>query len=155
MDGGEAISALGEDSRSILRFRVAAIEVALFAANVEEVTEPAEITPIPCAPPHVPGIVALRGEALPLFDLGLFLGLSAARASEEPRLLVVRSTAYRVGILCEQVRGVVAVPASRLREARVARPPSLRRYAVGEIEVAEGVTPVLDLDALLSAGRAQ
>lgn len=150
----EEASAAPEETQPILRFRIAGVEVALVAADVEEVGEPSEITPIPCAPPHVPGIVAVRGEALPLFDLARFLGLSGESSSESPRLLIVRSPAYRVGLLCDQVTGVTAVSKSQVREARVCRPPSLRRYAIGEVELRHGVTPVLDLEALLAAGRA-
>lgn len=131
------------------------MELAIFAEDVEEVTEPSEITPIPCAPVHVPGVVPVRGEALPLFDLACFLGLSGEGADERPRMLIVRSPLYRVGVLCDQVLGVTSVAAAAIQEARVSGPPSLRRYALGEVELRGGVTPVLDLEALLAAGRAQ
>lgn len=155
MKRGEASVPSSEETRAILRFRVMRVELALFADQVEEVTEPAEITPIPCAPPHVPGVVPVRGEALPLFDLALFLGLSGDGADGMPRMLIVRSAAYRVGVLCDHVLGVTAVAAAAIQEARVCGPPSLRRYALGEVELRGGVTPVLDLEALLAAGRAQ
>ena len=142
-----------EETR-LLRFRVAQADVALFAIDVEEVSATPEITPIPCAPGHVPGVVALRGEPLPLFDVALFLGLSTSLV-EEPRMLVVRSPEYRVGLLCEHVRGVVSVAGDELRAARVSRPPALRRYAAFEVELAHGVVPVLDLSALLRDGRAR
>lgn len=144
----------GEQTRAFVRFQVGQVQVALLAEAVEEAMEPLTITPVPCAPRHVPGIVAVHGEALPLFDVARFLGLDAA-APESPRLLVVRSSEYRVGILCEHVQGVATVATSKIREARVTSPPSLRRYAFGEIELPDGVLPLLDLDRLLEDGRAR
>lgn len=152
---GETRSAPLEESCSILRFRIGRVELALFSEHVEEVTEPSEVTPIPCAPRHVPGLVAVRGEALPLFDVALFLSLPGAGEIELPRMLIVRSPPFRVGVLCEQVLGVTAVPRTAIQEARISGPPSLRRYAIGEVETREGVAPVLDVAALLAAGRAQ
>jgi len=152
MDAGEATEL--EATRSIVRFHLGEAQIALFTKTIKEIMELPTVTPVPCAPPHVPGIVAVRGEALPLLDPARFLGLKAS-APESPRLLIVRSPAFRVGLVCENVLGVIAVPASRIQEARVCSPPSLRRYALGEIELSQGVAPVLDLDALLADGRAR
>lgn len=154
MQGSDAGVLPEAQSESILRFRVAGVELAFFARHIEEVTEPSVITPIPCAPAHVPGVVPVRGEALPIFDLALFLGVQSGEAPEVPRMLIVRSSPYRVGVLCDQVLGVSVVARSAIQEARVSGPPSLRRYALGEVELRGGVTPVLDLEALLAAGRA-
>jgi purine-binding chemotaxis protein CheW len=144
-----------EATRSLVRFRVGEAELAILASTVDEVISRTEMTPIPCAPPHVPGLIAYRGEALPLFDLASFVGLDPAPSERESRILVVRSAIYRVGILCDEVSGVLQVPASRIDEPRVCRPPSLRRYALGEVHFDHAVAPVLDLDALLEAGRAR
>lgn len=127
----------------------------MFTSDVEEVTEPSDVTPVPCAPPHVPGIVAVRGEALPMFDVALFLGLPGADAAETRRMLIVRSRRYRVGIVCDQVLGVASVPKDRIQEAIVSGPPSLRQYLVGEIEIGGKLAPLLSLEALLLAGRAR
>jgi purine-binding chemotaxis protein CheW len=156
MDRSEAGALPLEESCSIMRFRIGPVELALFSEEVEEVTEPAEVTPIPCAPPHVPGIVAVRGEALPLFDVGRFLGLpGASTATEMPRMLIVRSRRYRVGVICDQVLGVTSVPKDRIQDPRVSGPPTVRQYALGEVEIAGRLAPLLNLDALLVAGRAR
>jgi chemotaxis signal transduction protein len=154
----DALDPSSYETRSILRFRIGDARVALFAEHVEQVLEPSELTPIPCAPKHVPGLVAVRGEALPVFDLATFLGLAASHASEvdarEPRLLLVRSSRYRVGVPCAEVSGVAALPTRAFVEPVASRPPALRRHALFEVTVDGAVTPVLDLDALLEAGRA-
>lgn len=145
-----------EELYSIVRFRVGRAELGVLAHHVEEVTDAGEPTPVPCAPPHVPGIVAVRGEALPLFDLAIFLGLpSGDGGAEMPRMLIVRSPPYRVGVLCDRVSGVATVPGSAIQPVRASGPRPLRRYALGEVEMGGTVAPVLDVALLLAAGRAR
>lgn len=154
MDRDEITSALlDESSCAILRVRMGQVEVGLFTEHVDEVMEPSDVTPIPCAPPHLAGLVAVRGEAVPLFDVARFVGLSEVAGGDARRMLIVRAAPYRVALLCDQVLGVAVVPRRSIQEVRVSGPPSLRRYALGEVEIQETVAPVLDLPALLAAGR--
>ncbi len=155
MERYEARDSPSSEWCSITRARFGDVELALLSRDVEEVTAVSAVTPIPCAPPHVPGIVALRGEAIPVFDLASFLGLSTAAPAEVPRMLIVRSRQYRVAVVCDQVLGVADVARGAMREAAVAGNPALRRYASAELDLGGSVVPLLDLEALLAAGRAR
>lgn len=158
MDETESLERSSERHRSIVCFRVAGAALALPAEAVEEVVVRSTVTPIPCAPAHVPGLIAVRGDAVPLFDVGIFFGLdghTVVESDREPRVLLVRSSRYRVGIFCDAVMGIASVAESRIDEPRACRPASLRRHALGETYLHGAVIPLLDLEGLLEAGRAR
>jgi|GEM_PF-5264712 len=61
----------------MLTFRLGEEEYAVDARNVLEITPCTEVTPVPRTPPHVQGIILMRGEVVPIFDLHKRLGRSA------------------------------------------------------------------------------
>lgn len=146
----------GDDRVQLVRFRVSTAELAVPAANVEEIVERTATTPIPGVPSHIPGIVALRGEAVPLLDVGAFLGLPASEGVEDrrARVLVVHVEPYRVGLVCDVVTGVAAVARSALESPRASQPASLRELSTAEIDLGHAVAAVLDLRRLLETARA-
>jgi len=140
----------------LLRFRVAGAQLAIPVRVVEEIVDRGALTTIPGVPPHIRGIVAVRGEAIPLLDLEAFLGLAPSERAEDrsARVLVVRVEPYRVGLLCDVVAGVAAVAPSALEPPRASQPPALRDFAAAELDLGYAVAAVLDLRRLLEAARA-
>ncbi|MBX3274637.1 MAG: chemotaxis protein CheW [Sandaracinaceae bacterium] len=133
-----------------LFFEVGPVSLAVEATAVEEILPRGPLTPVPLAPPRIPGVMSFRGEALPLLDLGVWL----SAAGEAPRTVVAcRTRSYRVGLLCHRARGVRAVAADAAAAPRLAEPASLRAVALGELEDERGLHVLLDLDALLESTR--
>lgn len=71
--------------------------------DIAEVVERGEITPMPGAPPEMPGIMLLRGAPLPLFSMRSILFGGAGENS--PFILVVNLNGCRAGLLVERVFG--------------------------------------------------
>jgi purine-binding chemotaxis protein CheW len=112
--------------------------------------------PLPLAPAHIPGVVSLRNQVVPLLDLGRFLEL-APRAAAAPgeagrpgRIVLVTAAGMRVGLLCDRVLGIEEVPPSRLRRCQVVQGEALVEHAQ-EAELEAGVLVVLSLERLLEA----
>ena len=110
--------------------------------EVREVVPSPVVTPLPGAPPGLLGVFNLRGEVLPLFDIGVLLGLApcpvdvrvaVAATLDGPAGLTVAGQPERVEL------GDDAGPAQR--------PSGIARFAVGDRAVT-----LLDVDRLL--GRA-
>src|SRR4051794_13858537 len=59
----------------ILEFTLASERYAVENRYVLEVAPLKELTPLPCTPPFVRGIVNVRGRILPVFDLKMFFDL--------------------------------------------------------------------------------
>ncbi|MBZ0117779.1 MAG: chemotaxis protein CheW [Sandaracinaceae bacterium] len=144
------------DEQSLMRFRVRSVELAIEAGVVEEVVEQSSLTLVPGVPSHIPGVVAVRGEAVPLLDLGAFLGLEATGTDDvrESRVLLVRVTPYRVGLLCDAVLGIVTFDSAQHAPPASLQPAALRGYSSAELDLGGAVGALLDLPSLLEAARA-
>jgi purine-binding chemotaxis protein CheW len=83
---------------------------------VEEVVTKRTIQPLPDMPPHLLGVLMLRGEMVPVMDVSaaLSVALDTARA---PSILVVTMGEGRVGVAVDAVHEVLDVPAECVRPA--------------------------------------
>jgi purine-binding chemotaxis protein CheW len=111
-------------------FETAGSTLAVNALNVEEVLEAPVPTAVPLLPPHLLGLTAWRGRALPVVDLATLLELDAVGPPAE-RAIVLTAGAFDAALLCDRIRGFVDAPAD-LGPV----PPSLPGRLA---EVAEGI----------------
>jgi purine-binding chemotaxis protein CheW len=106
------------------------------------------ITPVPCTPGFVVGIVSVRGEIVTLLDLASMIGLSAMvfeDGAARPALLL-GLPGLRSGLVVDEVLGVERYKLNNLQ-------PSLsgREFARG-VEIKTN-TVLLDLELLFGSGR--
>lgn len=104
----ERASAAGQESPHWVSVRLGDTQFAIEIERVREVMPPPQTTLVPKAPPALRGIVSIRGDVVPVLDLGVRLLGSPARA--DGRLLVVSyaPTGEPVGLLVDQVTGLIA-----------------------------------------------
>ncbi|GAB3598120.1 hypothetical protein GCM10027446_27520 [Angustibacter peucedani] len=76
--------------------------------QVQEVLRPQPRTRVPLAPPHVAGLMNLRGQVLAAIDLRVPLGLPE-RTGDEPMVVVVRVGGEPVSLLVDTIGDVVEV----------------------------------------------
>ena len=133
--------------------------IAIDAKYVSRVAEAARMTPLPRAPSHIPGLVLIGARAVPVMDLGDFLGLNRRRREEPadndapPRLVVCAAGAFKVAIPCAAVRVEHEIAVSLLTPPQVSRGDVLGRYAVNELDTGTDVVTVVDLPTVLEAAR--
>lgn len=90
----------------IVEFELAGERYGIELACVREVCVLQELTPVPCAPPFVLGIINLRGEIHTVIDLKKFFDLPDAGLTELNKVLILDSEEMRVGILADVIGGV-------------------------------------------------
>src|SRR5882757_6351764 len=73
----------------LLEFRVASERYALETRHVQGVYPLRELTPLPCTPPFVLGIVNVRGRILPVLDLKKFFELPEQGLTDLHRIILV------------------------------------------------------------------
>lgn len=141
-------------------FRVHDAELAVAASDVEEIVGLGTLTPVPGVPAHVAGVQALRGQALPILDLGAYLGLNdvgrpvGASDGIAPRVMVANVPPYRVGLLAHRVLGVAGVDETVPSELDLLQPDRLRSAAIAALDRRGRIAALLDLGRLLEAARA-
>jgi purine-binding chemotaxis protein CheW len=100
------------------------------------------LTPVPCTPPFVAGLLNLRGEILPVLDLSAALGLADSTRHE---VLVAQTQRVRVGLLVGEVQGVRRIALDSLDRALAGND-----FTRG---IADARTVLLDLELLLTDAR--
>ena len=115
--------------------------------GVREVCALKELTPVPCTPAFVLGIINLRGEIHTVIDLKKFFDLPESGLTELNKILILNSGDMRLGILADAIQGVRTV---RLADME----PSLPTLTGIRADYLRGVTNerliVLDAAKILS-----
>ncbi|MBD8873611.1 chemotaxis protein CheW [Rhodanobacter sp. DHB23] len=139
-----------DEQVELLEFTLAHERYALLASQVHDVQPLRDLTPLPCTPPFLRGLVNLRGRLVAVIDLKQFFGLPEPGITDLHRIVLLRRGEVEIGLLADTVEGVSVVDKSRIRPT-----PSIVGGVAAEYIV--GVTPerlvVLDTDAILSDPR--
>ena len=90
----------------VIEFHLAHETYAVEAALVREVYPLKDLTPLPCTPPFICGIVNIRGQILTVIDLKKFFDLPAKGLTELNKVIVVRTPRMELGILADEIIGV-------------------------------------------------
>lgn len=101
----------------VLEFRLAAEQYAVETAYVSAVHPLKDLTPLPCAPPFVRGVVNVRGLILPVIDLKKFFDLPEEGLTDLHRIIQVQGNDMTLGLLADAVVGVRAIAAASLQSS--------------------------------------
>lgn len=113
------------DVRRLLVFELSGELYSVPATDVAEIREPLTLTPMPNVPPHVLGLVNLRGAILPVINLRCKFGFAPGPGGPDKRLIVLKGPGYSVALLADSVRGLARLPRAEFQAA----PPGVARIA--------------------------
>lgn len=127
-----------------LCFRLGERVFAVDIACIREILRSHAVTAVPRAPAHLAGVLNLRGELLPVFDLHrALLGAAPGEGTEETRLVVLRAGGRMAGVVVDQVLDVTSVPVRELQPVPGSRPGSSAVAAVFRSEGPAGEPSVV------------
>jgi purine-binding chemotaxis protein CheW len=136
-----------EGRLELLEFRLASERYAIESRFVQEVHPLRDLTPLPGTPPFVPGIVNVRGQILPVYDLKKFFDLPEPGLTDLHRVIHVQGHDMELGLLADIVVSIRVIAANSLQA-------SLPTLTGIRAEYLKGITDdrvvVLDLDRVLS-----
>jgi len=112
--------------------------------SVKEIVLKEDLRSIPGAQPWLLGVMALRGQLLPVIDLGLRL---QANPSQGDKILVLDSE-RPVGFLVDNVRNIEDV--EELKPLPLELPEEVERFLVGSFLHDDDIVLVLDLKKVLT-----
>ena len=138
-------------------FELRAQELALPIADVRETVRVPPITRVFLAPACLAGVFSLRGDIVPVIDLGILLGLPATVVGDQSKIVVVdcagpgdRLSAGVAGIVVDRLRDLRTVEAS-LDPPPVGLAAEVAELMLGVIATPTGSVRVLDTRAILTA----
>ena len=131
-------------------FELRGQELALPIAEVRETLPVPPITRVFLVPACLSGVFSLRGDIVPVLDLGLLLGLPATSAGDDSKIVVVDHAAGVAGIVVDMLRDLRTV------EGPLDQPPGnlaaeVAALMLGVVATPTGSVRVLDARAILTA----
>ncbi len=98
------------DMLSVTEFLLAHERYALEFRFIREICPLKELTPLPCTPPFVLGIMNLRGQILSVIDFRRYVGLPVKGITELNRVVILKSGDMEFGILADEIIGMRTIP---------------------------------------------
>ncbi|HEU4669136.1 MAG TPA: chemotaxis protein CheW [Dyella sp.] len=114
----------------------------LFVSSIDEISELLAVpvmTTVPGTQPWLLGVANVRGNLVPVIDLGRFLFGTRTQLAERTRLLIVRQGGGNVALMVDEVFGQRTVDEVQRRDAEPEDDPRLARFVddrVGEQKLA-------------------
>ncbi|MGH7719193.1 MAG: chemotaxis protein CheW [Gemmatimonadaceae bacterium] len=132
----------------ILVFELAGHRFGVSIERVREVVRAVEITPLPGAPQAVEGVIDVRGEVVPVFDLRARLGLGARRLHPDHHFVLAWARGRLAAMHVDRARWMASVPDGEMADARALAPHA--EQITGVARMPDGLVLIHDLDLFLS-----
>ncbi len=140
-----------------LTFALGKEEYGLEILKVREIIGVMQITAIPRTPPHVKGVINLRGQVISVVDLRSKFGMESAERTDESCIIVVETrncrTKVNTGLIVDHVSEVLNIAGDKIEP-----PPGFGAsvdtdFILGMGKIGDSVKILLDIDEVLGDGE--
>jgi purine-binding chemotaxis protein CheW len=135
------------DERQLVEFLLAHETYAVESRHVKGVHRLENLTPVPCTPAFVLGIINLRGEILSVIDMRRFFDLPEKGLTDLNKVIILHSDSMSFGILADAVLGAGRVPLAEIQPSLPTLTGIREKYLKG---VTGERTVILDAEKLLA-----
>jgi len=135
------------EALDLVEFLLAHETYAVESRHVREVHQLRDLTPVPCTPEFVLGMINLRGEILSVIDIRRFFDLPERGLTDLNKVIVLQSGSMLFGILADAVLGARRVLISEIQTTLPTLTDIREKYLKG---VTGERTVILDAEKLLS-----
>ncbi|MDB5326773.1 MAG: chemotaxis protein [Phycisphaerales bacterium] len=156
-DGATSMS-VGAKGGKYLTFVLGREEYGLEILKVREIFGVMEITAVPRMPPHVRGVINLRGQVIAVVDLRAKFAMAAAAQTEQTCIIVVEilrdGRKFNTGIIVDKVSEVLSIPSESIEDAPSFGEAVKTDFILGMGKIGHSVKILLDIDKVLSTNEA-
>lgn len=139
-------------SAEYLTFRLGEEEYGIDILRVQEIRSYEPPTRIANAPPHMLGVVNLRGVIVPVVDLRIKLGCDKVEYNGLTVVIVLNVKGRVVGAVVDSVSDVLELPRDQIRPApEMASSTVDTAFITGIASVGERMLILMDIEALMAA----
>ena len=138
-----------------LIFHLANEEFGICVLKVREIMGILEVTSVPQTPPHIKGVINLRGKVVPVIDLRLKFGLPAAEYTHRTCIIVTQvqgeAGPVLMGVVVDSVSEVLNLTATEIEDTPDFGKEISTAYLLGMAKSKGKVKILLDIDKVLSS----
>lgn len=141
-------AAVGENQQQFITFTLGAEEYGIDIMVVREIKGWSETTMIPNAPPHVRGVINLRGVIVPIFDLRARFGLGLTVPTSMHVVIIVAAGTRTVGLLVDTVSDIISIEPKAIRPVPDMCVPGEEQYFEGLVAIDTRMVSLVSLSGL-------
>ena len=138
-----------------LTFSLASEEYGIEIHKIREIIGLQPITTIPQTPPHVKGVINLRGKVIPVVALRLRFGMSEIAYTDRSCIIVVDVSTDAgnglIGIMVDTVSEVMNMRGEDIEDPPAFGASVATDFILGMAKSGSGVKMLLDIDKVMSA----
>jgi purine-binding chemotaxis protein CheW len=136
-----------------LLFGLYGMRYAVDAGSVLEIIWLPELTLADEAPPHIAGVLNLRGKIAPVMNLGLRLGHPPLRCQLSDVIVMLQADGVTIGVIVSEVNDVVGIPAAEIEPPPRydGDTPAPVHFLAGTAKVGEEIAMLLDVARMIHA----
>ena len=110
------------------------------------------ITQVPGLPPHIPGIINLRGEIISVVDLKALLGISSETPSKAT-IMVTSMKGVDVGFLVDSVDEIIDLPLKSIDPPMITFEKEYSEFIDGEARLDESLVVILNYGKIMASEK--
>ena len=150
-----SLPGLDDSPRQCLTFVLAKEEYGVDILRVQEIKGFTNVTPLPNTPPHIRGVMNLRGTVVPVLDLRMRFGTPDHPYDQFTVIIVVTVGTRVVGLIVDAVSDVLEIPPGGVDAAPDLGVGVDTSYLRGVVRSDERLVMLLDIDHVvgLDGGR--
>jgi purine-binding chemotaxis protein CheW len=137
------------DGSQYLTFALGGEEYAVEILKVQEIRGYSAVTPIPNTPPHIKGVMNLRGTIVPVVDLRAKLGMAAAEYTPFTVIIVVTVGARVMGVIVDAVSDVLNIPTADIQATPDFGGAVDAEFMTGMAKAGDKLVVLLEIDRVL------
>lgn len=134
-----------------LTFFLGGEEYGLAILKVQEIFGMMDVTPVPCTPEYVKGVINLRGKVIPVVVLRTKFEMETIDDTDETCIIVVQTHGLHVGIIVDKVSEVLDIVSADIEDAPAFGGDVRTDYILGIGKSQDQVRLLLDIDKVLSS----
>lgn len=126
----------------------------IYCINLEYIKEFLKdilITPVPCTPDYIAGIITLRGDFVTVVDVKKFLGIPYKKPLEGKNgVIIVETIDFKIGFLVDEIFDIINISEEIITKNSYNR---MNKYILSEVILEDKLYKILNMKNILSDER--
>lgn len=131
-------------------FRLDKEEYGLDIMKVNGIEKYQEVVKVPNAPEYIEGMINLRGEVLPIFNLRTKFSLEKKAYDDETKIIVVYTNDIKVGFIVDSVAEILQIDEENVEAAPAIVAGINRKYIKSVAKIEDRMIVLVDIDLLVT-----
>ncbi len=139
-----------KDLKEFLCFRIGEEEYALHVSFVKEIIKNRPLTEVPKTIDFILGVISIRGEVLPVFDLKKLLDIPLTAISINSKIIIIDNNGEKVGLVVDGVTQILKISQDEIEETPMNISGAKKECIKGITMKDNKMVRILDMEKILA-----